>query len=137
MRGDRCITTHTKQSWAKPCPHLNANLLLDKDGTVKVVPCDHLQVRLTGDTRGKGAFAAQLIAEGTFLGPYEGELLNEAQYWARCSRSLSALDGGNMQCTIPLGIGSSWCLSVQRQHMRLVTKQECWCRYPNGMVSCV
>ena len=33
--------------------------------------------------RGNGAFAAQLIPAGTFIGDYEGEVLDEAAYWHR------------------------------------------------------
>ena len=40
-------------------------------------------MRPTGDSRGNGAFAVKRIAKGTFLGPYEGELLDEKQYWNR------------------------------------------------------
>lgn len=42
-----------------------------------------LQVRETEDQRGRGAFAAQPISAGTFLGWYEGEILDEQQYWQR------------------------------------------------------
>ena len=40
------------------------------------------QVCSTPD-RGNGAFAAQLIPAGTFIGDYEGEMLDEAAYWHR------------------------------------------------------
>ncbi|KAK9800322.1 hypothetical protein WJX73_001850 [Symbiochloris irregularis] len=48
-----------------------------------------VEVRVTGDTRGNGAFATQLIKKDTFLGPYEGELLDEAQYWDRYPSGMS------------------------------------------------
>ena len=41
------------------------------------------QVCPTGDGRGNGAFAAKHIPAGAYLGDYEGELLDEAAYWAR------------------------------------------------------
>ena len=40
------------------------------------------QVCSTPD-RGNGAFATQLIPAGTFIGDYEGEMLDEAAYWQR------------------------------------------------------
>jgi len=40
-------------------------------------------VRPTTDGRGNGAFAAKPIPAGTYIGDYEGELLDEAAYWAR------------------------------------------------------
>ena len=42
-----------------------------------------MQVRLCGDRRGRGCFAAQRIGTGTYLGDYEGELLDEGEFWAR------------------------------------------------------
>lgn len=48
-----------------------------------------VQVRPTGDSRGNGAFAVKRIAKGTFLGPYEGELLDEKQYWNRYPNGMS------------------------------------------------
>ena len=50
------------------------------------------QVRPTGDSRGNGAFAVQDISQGTFLGPYEGELLDEAQYWSRYPNGMVGTD---------------------------------------------
>lgn len=44
---------------------------------------DMLQVRETGDRRGRGAFAVQDIPAGTVLGWYQGDLLNEQEYWRR------------------------------------------------------
>ncbi|KAK3245128.1 hypothetical protein CYMTET_45286 [Cymbomonas tetramitiformis] len=40
-------------------------------------------VRETGDVRGRGAYVANPIEEGTFLGDYEGELLDNAEYFKR------------------------------------------------------
>lgn len=40
-------------------------------------------MRPTTDGRGNGAFAAKPIPAGTYIGDYEGELLDEAAYWAR------------------------------------------------------
>lgn len=42
-----------------------------------------MQVRSSGPGRGNGAFAVREIAEGVCLGAYEGELIDEATYWAR------------------------------------------------------
>ncbi|KAK9839996.1 hypothetical protein WJX74_001697 [Apatococcus lobatus] len=42
-----------------------------------------VEVRATGDLRGRGAFAAKDIPAGTFLGWYQGNLLSEQQYWHR------------------------------------------------------
>ena len=42
-----------------------------------------MQVRPTHDGRGNGAFAVRHIPAGTCLGDYEGEMLDEAAYWAR------------------------------------------------------
>lgn len=41
------------------------------------------QVQPTTDGRGNGAFATCKIARGAYIGQYEGQLLNEAQYWKR------------------------------------------------------
>ncbi len=41
------------------------------------------QVRPTEDGRGSGAFAVRLVPAGTYLGDYEGEMLDETAYWAR------------------------------------------------------
>ena len=41
------------------------------------------QVQPTGDGRGNGAFAIGHLPEGTCLGDYEGDVLDEAQYWQR------------------------------------------------------
>ena len=41
-----------------------------------------LQVRSAGD-KGNGAFATKDIVKGTYLGDYEGELLDEEAYWRR------------------------------------------------------
>lgn len=41
------------------------------------------QVCACADARGRGAFAKQRIMCGTCIGEYEGELLNEEQFWAR------------------------------------------------------
>ncbi len=40
-------------------------------------------MRPTEDGRGNGAFAARQLPEGTCLGDYEGDVLDEAQYWQR------------------------------------------------------
>ena len=40
-----------------------------------------LQVAPTGDERGNGAFATELIAKGTYIGDYEGRLISEKEYW--------------------------------------------------------
>eukprot|EP00884_Botryococcus_braunii_P015259 jgi/Botrbrau1/2416/Bobra.0395s0042.2 len=48
-----------------------------------------IQVRPTGDVRGNGAFATVDIPRGTCLGEYEGDLLNEAAYWARYPSGVS------------------------------------------------
>lgn len=49
-----------------------------------VGPLAHcMQVRLCGDRRGYGCFAVQRIGCGTYLGDYEGELLDEGEFWAR------------------------------------------------------
>lgn len=45
--------------------------------------CQPWQVRSCGDRRGRGAFAMQRIERGMFLGDYEGELLDEEQFYAR------------------------------------------------------
>lgn len=42
-----------------------------------------IQVRPTEDGRGNGAFALQHIPAGTYLGNYEGDMLDEVSYWAR------------------------------------------------------
>lgn len=41
-----------------------------------------MKVRPAG-SKGNGAFAAQDILKGTYLGDYDGELLDEASYWQR------------------------------------------------------
>lgn len=40
-------------------------------------------MRPTTDGRGNGAFALQHIPAGSYLGDYEGDMLDEASYWAR------------------------------------------------------
>ena len=40
-------------------------------------------MKSTNDKRGNGAFAVKIIPAGTYLGDYEGEMLDEAAYWAR------------------------------------------------------
>ncbi len=45
--------------------------------------CQSWQVRSCGDRRGRGAFAVQRIERGAYLGDYEGELLEEEQFYAR------------------------------------------------------
>ena len=42
-----------------------------------------VQVRPSGPGRGNGAFAVREIPQGVCLGSYEGELIDEATYWAR------------------------------------------------------
>lgn len=42
-----------------------------------------VEVQPTGDGRGNGAFSMQHIPSGTYLGDYEGDMLDEASYWAR------------------------------------------------------
>lgn len=42
-----------------------------------------VEVRPTTDGRGNGAFALQHIPAGSYLGDYEGDMLDEASYWAR------------------------------------------------------
>lgn len=51
------------------------------DGSIKVRP--------TTDGRGNGAFAAKPIPAGTYVGDYEGELLDESAYWARYPSGVS------------------------------------------------
>ena len=41
------------------------------------------QVRPSGPGRGNGAFAVRDLPRGVYLGAYEGELIDEATYWAR------------------------------------------------------
>ncbi|DBB09159.1 hypothetical protein WJX82_002108 [Trebouxia sp. C0006] len=48
-----------------------------------------IEVRPTTDGRGNGAFAAKPIPAGTYIGDYEGELLDEAAYWARYPSGVS------------------------------------------------
>lgn len=49
-----------------------------------------VEVRPTGDTRGNGAFARQLIPKGTHVCDYEGELLGKRQYFERYPTGQSA-----------------------------------------------
>lgn len=51
------------------------------DGSIEVHP--------TEDGRGNGAFAVHLIPAGTYLGDYEGEMLDEAAYWSRYPSGVS------------------------------------------------
>ncbi|DBA77301.1 hypothetical protein WJX79_008098 [Trebouxia sp. C0005] len=48
-----------------------------------------IEVRPTTDGRGNGAFAAKPIPAGTYIGDYEGELLDESAYWARYPSGVS------------------------------------------------
>ncbi|KAK9823631.1 hypothetical protein WJX72_004345 [[Myrmecia] bisecta] len=48
-----------------------------------------IEVRPTGDVRGNGAFAVEPIPAGTYLGDYEGEMLDEAAYWQRYPSGVS------------------------------------------------
>lgn len=41
-----------------------------------------MKVRSAG-SKGNGAFATSKIAQGTFIGDYEGEMLDEKTYWER------------------------------------------------------
>lgn len=41
-----------------------------------------MQVQSAG-SKGNGAFAMRPIVQGTYLGDYEGELLDEKTYWQR------------------------------------------------------
>lgn len=52
-------------------------------GTVLDLPKGGVAVRETGDARGRGAFAAVRLPAGTWLGDYEGELLDTATFLTR------------------------------------------------------
>ncbi|KAJ8604366.1 hypothetical protein CTAYLR_002562 [Chrysophaeum taylorii] len=46
-----------------------------------------IEVRATGDGRGRGAFATQAIPKGTFLGSYEGDILGSSDLLDRYATS--------------------------------------------------
>lgn len=48
-----------------------------------------IEVRPTTDGRGNGAFATCKIAKGAHIGQYEGQLLDEAQYWKQYPSGMS------------------------------------------------
>lgn len=53
------------------------------------LPNSAVLVKPTSDGRGNGAYAATVIAKGTILGDYDGELLTEAVYWRRYPSGMS------------------------------------------------
>lgn len=65
------------------------------------LPPSAVAVRPTGDARGNGAFAQQRIGAGTFIGRYEGDMLDLQSFYARYS------DGVADYC---MTIDGEWCL---------------------------
>lgn len=67
-------------------------------------------VRPTGDARGNGAFAAQPIPKGTYLGDYTGDLLDRAAFYARYPSGVVSTPAGLAETASP----RAWRLIARR-----------------------